>query len=396
MLRNIAGQLVEGDNFFGRATEIRRYWRGLETDNLLMLAPRRVGKSSVLKRMKAYPENDMSVVFADVSDCSTEFAFIKRLYNEVLTYHSSSEQLWNSITASWLGKRIARVRRAGVGPFMIEFEGDESHWSQAGETLADAISELQKDTLIQIDELPVFLLRLIDRTENGNQDRIREFLYWLRRLRQSHPTVRWMLAGSIGLDTITARLNITDAINDLKIETLGAFHEPAAHELLVLLGKTHKIEIAENVRNHIFTRVGWLIPYYLQLVFSELRDHPRPDVGQVDAAIERLLDASHRAVFDYWRQRLREEMGSVDDVHARRLLSHVCRTPKGVRNSTLRTALSAVISEPEACDTKLHYLLDVLQNDGYLIEDGGRCCFRSPLLREYWLKHVAPREKGYA
>ena len=97
MLKNISGQVVEGDNFFDRKAEIERYWRTLETDNLLMLAPRRVGKSSVLKRMKAYPQNEMAVVYADVSDCSTEVAFINRLYKEVLSCHSSSEQLLSSI-----------------------------------------------------------------------------------------------------------------------------------------------------------------------------------------------------------------------------------------------------------------------------------------------------------
>jgi uncharacterized protein len=395
MLKNISGQVVEGENFFDRTLEIQRYWRTLETDNLLMLAPRRVGKSSVLKRMKAYPQNDMSVVFADVSDCSTEFAFIKRLYSEVLTCHSSSEQLWNSITQSWLGKKIARVKKAGVGPFMIEFEGDESHWPQAGETLADAIASLEKDTLIQIDEMPVFLLRLIDRAENANQDRIHEFLYWMRRLRQSHPNVRWMLAGSIGLDTIAARLNISDAINDLKIETLGAFDEQTAHQLLANLGKTHKIELADKVRDHLVTRIGWLIPYYLQLIFNQLREHPKPDIDHVDQAIDTLLDPSHKAVFDFWRQRLNDEMGIVDAGHAYTLLNHTCRDPKGVRRSTLKAALSASIADPQTHEDKLHYLLDVLQNDGYLIEESSRWSFRSPLLREYWLRRVAPPESDH-
>jgi len=392
MLKNTSGQVVEGDNFFDRKAEIERYWRTLETDNLLMLAPRRVGKSSVLKRMKAYPQNDMAVVYADVSDCSTEFAFIKRLYNEVLTCHSSSEQLWNSISQSWLGRRVARVKKAGLGPFVIEFEGDESHWSQAGETLADAISALEEDTLIQVDELPVFLLRLIDRAENANQDRIRAFLYWMRRLRQSHPRVRWMLAGSIGLDTIAARLNISDAINDLKIETLGAFDEKTAHELLSILGRTHRIELADEVRDRIVTRVGWLIPYYLQLVFNLLREHPKPDISAVDLAVDTLLDPSHKVVFDYWRQRLKDEMGAVDAGHAYLLLNHICRDPEGVRRSTLKMVLSVAIPDPERCDDQLHYLLDVLQSDGYLVEEGGRWRFRSPFLREYWLRRVAPLE----
>jgi hypothetical protein len=44
----------------------------------------------------------------------------------------------------------------------------------------------------------------------------------MRRLRLEFPAVRWMLAGSIGLDTVTARLNVADAINDLRIVSLAA------------------------------------------------------------------------------------------------------------------------------------------------------------------------------
>jgi hypothetical protein len=39
-------------------------------------------------------------------------------------------------------------------------------------------------------------------------------------------------------------------------------------------------------------------------------------------------------------------------------------------------------------DDKLRYLLDVLVNDGYLVDTGGRHIFRSPLLRAFWLRRV--------
>ena len=40
-------------------------------------------------------------------------------------------------------------------------------------------------------------------------------------------------------------------------------------------------------------------------------------------------------------------------------------------------------------DEKYHrFLLDVLENDGYLVVDEGRYVFRSPLLRDYWRARV--------
>ncbi len=114
MLQNVTGQVVEGENFFDREAEIARFWRGLETDNLLLLAPRRVGKSSVLKRMKANSgDRGFASVFVDVSDCSDELRFVQRLYSAILEHHSSSERLWNGVKESWQNHQPREKSRSG-------------------------------------------------------------------------------------------------------------------------------------------------------------------------------------------------------------------------------------------------------------------------------------------
>ena len=199
-----------------------------------------------------------------------------------------------------------------------------------------------------------------------------------------------MLAGSIGLDTVASRLNIADSINDLRIETLGAFDVEASNALLKGLGEAYNVELEETVRDHILERVGWAVPYYLQLIFNELRDCRKPDNNTVDGAIDRLLDAHHKGLFDYWRQRLREELGRPDGDYATVLLHPASRTPEGVGRSIFNQVLTRVLADSDTREEKLRYLLDVLENDGYLIEEGKRWRFRSPLLREYWLRRVAP------
>ncbi len=44
----------------------------------------------------------------------------------------------------------------------------------------------------------------------------------------------------------------------------------------------------------------------------------------------------------------------------------------------------------------MRYLLGVLRNDGYLVEEDYRWRFQSPLLREYWQRRVAPQEAAHA
>ncbi|HXB69880.1 MAG TPA: hypothetical protein VNY05_16625 [Candidatus Acidoferrales bacterium] len=394
-MQNVTGQVVEGDNFFDRTREMAQLWRGLETDNLLLLAPRRVGKTSVLRRMKADADaHGFTAVFVDVSDCADELRFVQRLYAAILEHHGVGDRLWNGIKESWLGKTVSRVKKAGGAGFSIEFESDDIKWARMGEELADALEPLEWQTLIQVDELPVFALKLLNRPDDTDQGRIREFLYWLRRLRLQYPKIRWMLAGSIGLDTVASRLNIADSINDLRIETLGAFDTPTAHALLQRLAGAYGIELDLAVREHAIARVGWPVPYYLQLIFDKLRECQEPGTEDVDRAVDTLLDPSHKGLFDYWRQRLRDELGRPDAEYAAALLHPASRAAEGVRAAIFKLALTGAIADAGAREDKVRFLLDVLQNDGYLVEEAGRWRFRSPLLREYWRRRVAPPEAG--
>jgi hypothetical protein len=104
-----------------------------------------------------------------------------------------------------------------------------------------------------------------------------------------------LLAGSIGLDTVTARLNMADAINDLQIVSLGAFAEGTADALLKTLAASYGIELTETVRRHAIARAGWAAPYYLQLIFHGLRDTKGTiSTTVVDRVIDDLLGPRHK------------------------------------------------------------------------------------------------------
>ena len=392
-MRNVTGQVVRGEDFFDREHEQARFWRDLETDNLLLLAPRRVGKTSLMRRLgEAAPDKGFTAVFVDVSDAGGEAIFVGRLYEAVLETEASNP-LWIQMEKSWLGKLVRRVKKLSGAGFSVEFDpGQAGDWSTLGRDLAEALSGLEGRWLLQIDELPVFILKLLN-DGDAARERVREFLYWMRRLRLGFPAVRWMLAGSIGLDTVTARLNVADAINDLRIVSLGAFEPDTAHALLSRLSETYGIDLPAPVRERIIQRMGWPVPYYLQLILHGLRD--RTESGKtateddIEQVISVLLDPAHKGYFDYWRQRLFDELGRPDADHAKRVLDAAARDPDGASRVTLSQVLSKSIADPDGREDKLRYLLDVLENDGYLVEHAGRWRFRFPLLREYWLKRVA-------
>jgi hypothetical protein len=337
-------------------------------------------------------ERGFSVVFVDVSDAASETAFVRRLYQAVLE-SSQGDSLWNRLQGSWLKEAIQRIKKVGGAGFSIEFGSEAGDWSRLGSELADALSNLDGRWLIQIDEIPVFVIKLLQEGDPAQRARVREFLYWLRRMRLEYPRLRWMLAGSIGLDTVTARLNLADAINDLQVAKLGAFSPEHAQELLSALASTYSIDLPGPLRDRLINRIGWAVPYYLQLAFHELRSSGKQGPvteRDVDRVFEALLDPAHRVHFDYRRQRLHDELGLPDSKYALDLLSAACRDDAGVTRDTLSQTLGKSVSDVHERDLKLRYLLDVLQGDGYLVEHERRWKFGFPLLRDFWSQRVAP------
>ena len=143
-----------------------------------------------------------------------------------------------------------------------------------------------------------------------------------------------------------------------------------------------------------------VIPYYIQLLFSQILEqweinNTEPTKSSVDEAFETLLTPAHRNRFDYWRQRLHEELGEPESNLAIHLLNAICRDRDGATRSTLGQLLKEKTTQQNQLTERidhgemLRYLLDVLETDGYLIEAEGRYRFRLEWLREYWKRRVA-------
>src|SRR5205823_13475287 len=66
--------------FFDLEEMMARAWELLKTSNLLLLAPRRVGKSSLLNRMQQDgPARGYKTLYLSVPDAEDELDFMKRL-----------------------------------------------------------------------------------------------------------------------------------------------------------------------------------------------------------------------------------------------------------------------------------------------------------------------------
>ncbi len=383
-MRNILGSPVEGADFFDRPEILLKLNRELDNcGNLLMVAPRRVGKTSLVLRLcEQWRRDSRNAVWMNVEAQTNELAFAERLVDELSAKIES--KMLVQIQALF---RAARDNIRGVGFHGLELTlggPSEPEFSTLGKALESVFRKIEQGetpVLLAIDELPEFLLRL-QKSENG-PTRVTAFLHWLRVLRQTfRRNTRWLFLGSIGLNTFVEQQNLQKLINDLQIFTLDAFSRDEADAFLRQLGDSNNLSLSPSERNEIIAALGWPLAYHLQLVFHELLDS---ESRSISAAIELLLHSNKSAYFDTWRQRISVQFSDSDARACIAMLDHLCVFPAGRERAQI---LNQLMTQPaavvEKVDPQLRRLLKVLQRDGYLLDSEGRYAFRSFLLREYW------------
>lgn len=426
-IRNINGSAAEGDDFFGRQNELVKLVRTLLTDSLLLTAPRRVGKSSLILRLKSLIQSTFSdpsfneilknhgvldparklcfvPVYFNVEDCRTELEFSTKLSEslhrqgqfkpEILQY------LADCIRA--LKENFGRSKSSEPGLDMVsEGLADSTTIRKLIPSLLRNI-ETQPNSgtaVIAIDELPEYLLQL-ERQQDGPR-RVSEFLHWLKSLRDEFPQhVRWIFLGSIGLDNFVDQRSLSKTIHGLVPMSLGAWEPPEAHAFLEAIGPAVGLDLSADVRDEILKKIGWAIPYHLQIVIQsliEIKSPPLPadstnpvltpvTAQDVTNAVNQLLVPHGYIRFDTWRQRLKDQLSTPDLTLTLQILKKLCAVPLGLTREMLSLHLLSLnpAADIDKTEQRLSLLLAMLQRDGYLIEQHGHYAFRSHLLREYW------------
>jgi len=383
-LNNLTGPPVRGDDFFGRRAFMHQLLSDLDGNNLLLLAPRRVGKTSILLKLgEVATSQNFSFVYLDVSGAVDELGLIEQLVDAVL-HATGGETVLRWLKEGPAGAALAHIESVSAGPIRFKVGTPVASWRDLGENLTHALGNLDRRLVVAIDELPVMVLELLKADDGAT--RVRRLLNWFRHQRQRHPNVRWLLAGSIGLDTVAKLHNLQPTINDLKILSVDAFDPETADSFLERLSWSYSLELSQGVKDEIVERLGWALPYFLQLVFSELRQQAGPiDKAAVGSALHTLI-TKRSSYFEGWYQRLDEQLGPERAAWAEVALS-ACAKPGGASLDTLTQAMSAAVPDTRDRKRALEFTLSVLTTDGYVVRVGERVVFRSPLLRAWWERY---------
>lgn len=404
---NIAGSPVEGKNFFGREADIASMCETLALDDILLLGPRRIGKTSVARAvMAALRGNGWRSVEVNVASCIDERGFIDKL-NEALKPELESlagkafdalREPWAALTARIKSIKIS-VPQAGSVEVPLS-DTEDGDWTRVASDLVKLIAKAESQWLIYLDELPIFLYGLIERDPQHGVRRVRRFLDWFRNDVRGLPGTRrvhWLVSGSVGLDTLVQQHGMADSINSFKHRGLEAFSKEQALALLNKLASSYAIDLPEVEAERLVAAVQWPQPYYLQQMFHNLRElrkrqAPEDWAKLIEQAMEELAQPGSDNEFHHWEKRLFMQLSAADAEHACALLFKAAADPAGVRPELLLPVLEERLPNATADEVKRRFitLRDILQRDAYWWPDESsgvrRYRFRLEPLRRWWLR----------
>ena len=391
-MRSTTGRWVSGSDFFDREAELELLESLVRDRNHVLLSgQRRMGKTSIARELGRRLESQgWSSLFVDVEGGTCPEDVIADIAQATHPVRAIAARFANAVN-----QLIGNIEELDAVGFRMKVRADlnTGNWQRHGTRLLEDCASHEKPVLLVIDELPIFLKRLI--RDDGGDRRVEEYLSWMRGVLQilgeRAPVV--MVSGSIGLAPLVKRLRIPDRINHLYPWRLGPWSREASVACFNRLATDYGLQVEAGVADAVYEALGLGIPHHVQIFFARLRDSAimsnRDRVTVQDVAeVYRtgLLGPTGQSMLAYYETRLREALDDASHTIAMEILAEAATqgafTPKAERR--LGQLYRALVEDPPS---RIADALDVLEHDGYLCApekeaDGYR--FQSNLLKDWW------------
>jgi hypothetical protein len=372
----VIGNIARGEDFWNRDEELEAIWRALQKTNVLLKAPRRFGKTSIMLRVHEKPRDAHKVFFQDTESMREPEEFLSRIIADLIS-DSTIRKVFSSTGKffSDLSKRFEtlEITAENLPEIRLRLRKDLGRdWAEKGDKLIGHLRKYEGRIIIILDELPM-LIKNIER-KKGKETSV-DFLNWFRSIRQipGLDHIRWLVGGSIGIEQVVEQTGAgIKTINDFEIVRVGPFSEGDGRAFIsALLEKEGGIrDMPAATIDALLKTIGPPIPYFIQILLREcLYLMPSHDPASLSKTLiqkayqEGVLGPANRTYFQHYYTRLKEYYDHDLEMAAKKLLVEVAREGS--------------------------VLMSDLENDFYLTYDSqtGAYTFAIKLLRDWWIRY---------
>lgn len=391
------GNPAIGDDFIDREKEIAQIFDALKKDSVLLIAPRRFGKTSVMRKLieELSNRNEISV-FLEVEDVSTPQRFLSEMVMALVENERISKRtklmtvLKNSF--QWLKESVEEIETPiGKAKLRSGIEtGLKDDWMGKSRQVFEIISEIESNIYFIIDEFPVALKNM----EPGEAER---FLHWFRKLRQVSKNLRFIVGGSVSIDNVVRNAGGINVINDFRRIRIGGFQKELALEVIAKVFTEEGWDYEAAIGEKILGCIGEAyIPYFIAVMLSAIKEEKVSRGGEINEELiekvynYRILGNEGKYYFEHYSQRLRIFYQSMEEKAAKAILKKVCSTDY----YPVDLAFGIFRHETDSDDhEKFMDLIADLSNDFYIEHDPENGLkFYSKMLRDWWRVYYGDSE----
>jgi hypothetical protein len=385
-IKPTVGNWTSEEGFFNREFERKDLADKIRAGaNLSLVAPRRVGKTSLLQAVRRDLDKEFACLFVDLEAATSAEQAVREIA-EVASRHQS---LKTKVT-TFLGRFQASASVATpVGDVSLALrDALQIDWQRRGHQLIEGLVADNTGVVLFLDEVPILVRTLLRQsTAPGERGPADVFLSWLRKVTQEHRgALRVVMTGSIGLAPMVARANLSATLNAFEHQTLNPWSRETTVAALLALAADTRTPLTPEGAQAMAELLGIGVPYHVQLFFQHVSAHQRQhgleSIGPDEANevwTHRLL-ADH-ADLPHWEQRL---VSSVDDGHAP--VARDLLTAAALHEPLTADAARAAHADEDV----LRALFEVLEHDGYLARRDDGWYFPNRLLRAWWARKHGP------
>ncbi len=384
MKSNPGGQ-IDVKAAIGRDRLIKTLWEAIEQQSLIITAERRIGKTTVIKKMQAQPLAGWVPVYQDLEGFHTATEFAMSVYKEIHEFLGAkgkvtrrAKEWFSAMGGSEIGGLFKLPEKANV------------HWK---DVLTCAIEDLINENeangtrlLFLWDEMPYLLANIVKR--EGEQTAM-EVLDLLRALRQTHASLRMVITGSIGLHHVLATLKTKNysnsPVNDMLAIEVPPLDDADAITLATQLIGGESLESPDVASAAAaLAHAADCFPFYIHHIVKALKitglaANPA-NVAKIVAS--HLVDAKDPWELLHYRTRIPNYY--LNDQKSVLLLLDQLATQADAASVN---GLLAMLKGASGFDDRerLLHVLSLMERDHYLKrDDGGGYRFRFPLISRWW------------
>lgn len=387
----VIGAPATGSKFWPRKDVSDALTFALQNDHVIFPGPRRTGKTSILLSLRAASSEQKRAVLINAEKYSNPKELIQGIAREVITPDLKKK------AGKALKTGVSKIKGIKLWMFGMDFhQAAENDWPSAAEGLLQTLIEARTPLVIMIDEFSVFVSSLSKHSPDEAEKLLRWFREWRQRLVDTN--VRFLLTGSIGIDSVLRRLNLGDTVNDCRSIEMTPPTREAAREFVRVRATENAIPVTEETVAEILTLIDPHWYYPIQIFLVEIQDWARkngrpPQIPDLHAIYtDELVRKGNENLKHMW-DKLAKIFDPVDGRFAQALLKDLCKLPAGLtREQMEQIHLREFPTEDPDKRADFSFVLNVLRHDGYLIQDTQgeqKTRFASNLLRDYWSRQNA-------